>query len=107
MLRERNTLLLLAVLCLPLGTITAQSQPAEPASTVTTKSVQAIGYTVGGGDTKVDLNGTSLMPQANGEAKVEAKAGATKIDVSIKGLAQPSTLGTEFMTYVLWAVSPD
>src|SRR5258705_8874970 len=47
------------------------------------------------------------MAQANGEAKVEAKAGVTKVEVSIKGLAQPSTLGTEFMTYVLWAVSPD
>jgi outer membrane protein OmpA-like peptidoglycan-associated protein len=69
--------------------------------------VKAVGYQVGGGGTKVDLKGTELMAQANGEAKVEAKAGATKIEVSIKNLAQPSTLGTEFMTYVLWAVSPD
>ena len=85
----------------------AQSQPAAPASTVTTKSVKAIGYQVGGGGTKVDLKSTGLMTQANGEAEVEAKAGATKVEVSIKGLAQPTMLGTEFMTYVLWAVSPD
>jgi outer membrane protein OmpA-like peptidoglycan-associated protein len=104
---KRTTLQLLVVLCLSAGTVAAQSQAQPPASTVTTRSVKAVGYPVGGGKTKVDLKGTSLMPQANGEAEVEAKAGVTNIEVSIKGLAQPSTLGTEFMTYVLWAVSPD
>jgi outer membrane protein OmpA-like peptidoglycan-associated protein len=107
MLRQQTALLLFAVLRLSAGTVVAQSQPAAPASTVTAKSVKAIGYQVGGGGTKVDLKGTELMAQANGEAEVEAKAGTTKIEVSIKGLAQPTTLGTEFMTYVLWAVSPD
>jgi len=106
MRNKRTTLLLLVALCLPAGMVAAQSTGA-PSSSVTTKSVKAVGYQVGGGGTKVDLKGTALMPQANGEAEVEAKAGATKIEVSIKGLAQPSTLGTEFMTYVLWAVSPD
>jgi outer membrane protein OmpA-like peptidoglycan-associated protein len=107
MLRKRPTLLLFAVICLSAGTLAAQSQPEAPASSVTTKSVKAIGYQVGGGGTKVDLKGTGLMAQANGEAEVEAKAGRTKIEVSIESLAQPSTLGTEFMTYVLWAVSPE
>jgi outer membrane protein OmpA-like peptidoglycan-associated protein len=107
MLRQQIALLLFVVLRLSAGTAIAQSQPTAPASTVTTKSVKAIGYPVGGGGTKVDLKGTELMAQANGEAKVEAKAGATNVEVSIKGLAQPTTLGTEFMTYVLWAVSPD
>ena len=107
MLPKGTTLLLLVVLCWPAGTVAAQSQPEAPASSVTTKSVKAVGYQVGGGGTKVDLKGTELMAQANGQAEVEAKAGATRIEVSIKGLAQPSTLGTEFMTYVLWAVSPD
>jgi len=107
MLHKRTTLLLLIVLCFPAGSVAAQSQPDAPASSVTTKSVKAVGYQVGGGGTKVDLKSTALMTQANGEAEVEAKAGATKIEVSVKGLAQPSTLGTEFITYVLWAVSPD
>ena len=107
MVSKRTTLLLFVVLCLSAGTVAAQSQAQPPASTVTTRTVKAVGYQVGGGKTKVDLKGSSLMPQANGEAEVEAKAGVTNIEVSIKGLAQPSTLGTEFMTYVLWAVSPD
>lgn len=103
----RTTLLRLVVILWAVGMAAAQSQPQVPASTVTMKSVKAVGYQVGGGGTKVDLKPTALMPQAKGEAEVEAKAGTTMIEVSIKGLAQPSTLGTEFMTYVLWAVSPD
>jgi outer membrane protein OmpA-like peptidoglycan-associated protein len=107
MLRMRTTLLPLVVLALSAGTVAAQSEPQTPASSVTTRTVKAVGYRVGGGGTKVDLKGGTLMPQANGEAEVEAKAGVTKIEVSVQGLAQPSTLGTEFMTYVLWAVSPE
>jgi outer membrane protein OmpA-like peptidoglycan-associated protein len=96
----------LLVFCFSPRTSSAQTEPEIPASGVTTKSVTAIGYQLGSG-TKVDLKGMELMPLANGEAKVEAKKGATSIEVEIKDLAQPTTLGTEFMTYVLWGVSPD
>jgi outer membrane protein OmpA-like peptidoglycan-associated protein len=84
----------------------AQTDQAVPSSDVTPKSVTAIGYTVGKG-TKVDLKGAELMPQGNGEAKVEAGTGATTIEAEIKNMAQPSTLGAEFLTFVLWAVSPE
>jgi len=95
-------------LCLLACTVAAQSPQDVPASSsVIISSVEAIGYQVGGGGTKVDLNGTALMSQATGEAKVEAKSGATTVEASTKGLAQPTTLGTEFMTYVLWAVSTE
>jgi len=94
--------------CFLACTVAAQSPQNVPASSsVIISSVEAIGYQVGGGGTKVDLNGTALMSQATGEAKVEAKSGATTVEASTKGLAQPSTLGTEFMTYVLWAVSTE
>jgi outer membrane protein OmpA-like peptidoglycan-associated protein len=85
----------------------AQAPQSVPDSNLTTKPVKAIGYRVGGGSTKVDLKGTELMPAANGEAKVEAKPGATTIEVSLIGMTQPSTLGAEFLTYVLWVVTPD
>jgi len=94
-------------LCFAAVAPTAQPDQDVPASTVIIKTVQAIGYQVGGGGTKVDLKSTDLMSQASGEAKVTAKSGATDVDVSIKGLLQPTTLGTEFMTYVLWAVSSE
>ncbi len=91
------------------GDARAQTNQEVPPSATVTKSVTAIGYEVGGGNTKVDLNGTELMPQATGWAKVEikSKAGRTSIDVEVKGLKSPSTLGAEFLTYVLWVVTPE
>jgi outer membrane protein OmpA-like peptidoglycan-associated protein len=87
----------------------SQADQAVPASALTTKSVQAIGYAVGGGSTKVDLKGTELMPQASGEAKVEikSKASTASIEVNVSGLKPPTTLGAEFLTYVVWVVTPD
>ena len=92
----------------------SQNQPSQdtqamPASALTTKTVQAVGYEVGGGGTRVDLHGTDLMPQASGNAKVEikTKAGRASVEVNAKNLAPASTLGTEFLTYVVWAVSPE
>jgi len=95
------------VLCFAASIAAAQSDQNVPASDVTTKSVVAIGYKIGGGGTKVDLEGTDLMSQAIGEARVEAKSGVTKIDVTLRNMEQPSKLGAEFLTYVLWAVTPD
>ena len=90
------------------GTVMAQDQePNVPASAVTSKKIKAIGYVVGGGATKVVFTGTSLAGQASGEAKVQAKTGITEIEINLIGLPQPSTIGTEFLTYVLWAISPD
>ncbi len=84
------------------GAAAAQESP-----DVVSKSTQAVGYQVGGGSTKIDLRGTSLLPEATGEAKVEAKQGATTVELDCKGLASPAKFGTEFLTYVLWAVSPE
>jgi len=85
-----------------------QEEQKVPQSALLTKSATAVGYEVGKGDTKVDLNGTELM-RATGWAKVEikAKAGRTNIEVEVKGLKPPSTLGSEFLTYVLWVVTPE
>jgi outer membrane protein OmpA-like peptidoglycan-associated protein len=86
-----------------------QANQALPASEVITKSVAAVGYPVGGGSTKVDLNATDLMPAASGQAKVEikSKAGKTNVNARVKGLKPPSSFGSEFLTYVLWVVTPE
>src|SRR6266436_9258887 len=74
----------------------AQTSQDVPASSLISKSTTAIGFTVGGGSTKVDLKGSELMPQANGEAKVQAKAkaGLTNIEVTVKGLTPPDRKST-------------
>ena len=102
-----KALWMLAALMIWQVALLAQSGTPAPASSTVSKSTRAVGYQVGGGDTKVDLKATPLMPQASGEAKVEAKQGAAAIEVEIKGLAQPGKLGSEFLAYVLWGVSPD
>lgn len=88
---------------------TPQERQQVPQSALITKSATAIGYEVGGGSTKVDLKGSELMPQASGWAKVEikSKAGRTSVEVEVKGLKSPSTLGSEFLTYVLWVITPE
>jgi outer membrane protein OmpA-like peptidoglycan-associated protein len=102
-----------AVAWIALGTLCGPARPQTPqnapASSLISKSTTAIGFTVGGGSTKVDLKGTDLMAQASGEAKVQAraKAGLTNIDVTVKGLTSPSKLGAEYLTYVLWTVTPE
>jgi outer membrane protein OmpA-like peptidoglycan-associated protein len=98
---------LLASLTASVKAVEAQEQPEIPQSGLITKSVKTIGYTVRGGSTRVDFHGTELMPQATGEAKVEAKAGATSIEIALKNMTQPSVLSPEFLTYVLWVVTPD
>lgn len=108
-MRTMTALLLVTFGCLPLF---AQSQAADestPASALTTKSVQAIGYEVGAGGTKVNLMPTDLMAQASGEAKVEikTKAGTANIEVNVKNLQPATSLGVEFLTYEVWVVTPD
>jgi len=104
MYRHRKFVVFL-VLALTVGTAAAQEK--LPDSGLVNKSVKAIGYRVGGASTKVDFKSTDLMPQALGEAKVEAKTGASNIEVSLKNMTDPSKLGAEFLTYVLWIVTPD
>lgn len=96
----------LGAICVPAHAQTSQD---VPASSLISKSTTAIGFTVGGGSTKVDLKGSELMPLANGEAKVQAKAkaGLTNIDVTVQGLTPPSKLGAEYLTFVLWTVTPE
>ena len=74
---------------------------------VTSRSVQAINYKHRGGATKLDFAGTELMPAATGQAKVESKKGYTEIEVEFANLQKPTTFGGEYLTYVLWAISPE
>ena len=74
---------------------------------VTSRSVQAVNYKHRGGATKLDFAGTDLMPLANGQAKVESKKGYIEIEVEFGNLQKPTTFGNEYLTYILWAISPE
>ena len=75
--------------------------------TVVSRSVEAVNYKHRSGASKVDFAGTDLMPGANGQAKVESKKGYIEIEVEFGNLQNPMTFGNEYLTYILWAISPE
>ena len=74
---------------------------------VVSRNAQAINYKHRSGASKVDFAGTDLMPGANGQAKVESKKGYIEIEVEFADLLNPTTFGNEYLTYVIWAISPE
>jgi outer membrane protein OmpA-like peptidoglycan-associated protein len=75
--------------------------------TVTSRTAKAISYQNRSGATKVDFRGTDLLPGSRGEAKVESKQGSIEIEVEFDGLQPATKNGAEYLTYVLWAVTPE
>lgn len=71
------------------------------------RELAAINYFHRQGATKIGFEGTALLPQAKGSAKVEARAGRTSIEASFEGLSPANGFGPEYLTYVLWAVTPE
>ena len=114
----KNQILLIAGLTLSLSALAQTNQQTtgnvEPMSTMPTfrvtvisRSVQAVNYKHRSGASKLDFAGTDLMPSANGQAKVESKKGYTEIEVEFGNLEKPTTFGNEYLTYILWAISPE
>ncbi len=75
--------------------------------TVTSRTTKAINYHHRTGTTMVDLRGTALMPAALGTAKVQSNTGATKMTVDLHKMSMPTSFGPEYLTYVLWAITPE
>ena len=74
---------------------------------VVSRTTRAVNYRHRSGATKINFQGTDLMPAAAGEAKVESKRGALEIEVEFSRLDKPTSFGNEYLTYVLWAISPE
>jgi len=86
---------------------TASGQPPIYRVTVTEKIAKAISYQHRSGATKIDFGGTALMPNAHGEAKVESKKGYIEIEVEFRNMTDATQFGGEYLTYVLWAITPE
>src|SRR5262245_36506279 len=74
---------------------------------VVERTTAAVNYRHRGGSTPVDFRGTALLPKARGEAKVESKQGYIEIEVEFDELQPATRFGPEFLTYVMWAVTPE
>jgi outer membrane protein OmpA-like peptidoglycan-associated protein len=75
--------------------------------TVVSRTARAVSYKHRSGSTHVDFQGTDLMPSARGEAKVESKRGVLAIEAEFSDLDRPTAFGTEYLTFVMWAISPE
>jgi outer membrane protein OmpA-like peptidoglycan-associated protein len=74
---------------------------------VTARTLKAINYQHRSGATKIDFRGTDLLPGSRGEAKVESKQGYIEIEVEFDDLQPATKNGAEYLTYVLWAITPE
>jgi outer membrane protein OmpA-like peptidoglycan-associated protein len=75
--------------------------------TVVSRTTTAINYNHRSGSTHIDFRGTELMPEARGEAKVESKQGVIKIDARMEHMQPATKFGPEYLTYVMWAITPE
>jgi outer membrane protein OmpA-like peptidoglycan-associated protein len=94
------------------GVIYAQPpQPSDPQPiyrvTVISRSLEAVNYEHRGGPTPIDFRGTVLLPYVKGTAIVESHRGSVSIDARLERLEPPTRFGREYLTYVLWAISPE
>ena len=75
--------------------------------TVVERTTKAINYRHRSGSTPIDFRGTPLMPDAKGEAIVNSKQGRIEINARMEHLSPATQYGPEYLTYVLWAVTPE
>ncbi len=94
--------------------LTAAATPGQAQKTnfgvkmdVVPRVAKAINYRHRSGATKIDFAGTALLPQSRGEAKVESKRGYLEIEVEFQGLGPARQFGSEYFTYVLWAITAE
>ncbi len=104
---------------MPLALLAQESNPTQSGNSagngsnpifkveVVSRSIQAVSYRNRSGWTKLDFQGTSIAPQAKGTVEVNSRLGHMEIKTDVKKLPDPSTFGPEFLTYVMWAITPD
>jgi outer membrane protein OmpA-like peptidoglycan-associated protein len=119
---KRLLVVLLATCGLFAGPVYSQSQPPNPTQQrsaddrdqvpvyrvrVVARTTPAINYRHRGGSTTIDFRGTPLLPKSRGEAKVESKQGYIEIEVEFDNLVPATKFGPEYLTYVMWAITPE
>jgi hypothetical protein len=82
-------------------------RPAQNITGNVKRATKAIKYGKRTGLTNVDVRGTALLPEARGEAKVTRKQGHTEIQAELGSLQEATRFGPEYLTYVLWAITPE
>jgi outer membrane protein OmpA-like peptidoglycan-associated protein len=74
---------------------------------VSERTTSAVDYRHRAGSTTVKMHGTDASPEIRGEAKVNSKAGRLTVDTKLEHMKKAETFGPQFLTYVLWAITPE
>ncbi len=112
-MKKLNAVLTIASLLIATAPAIAQTpvQGKQPIYTITInvvdRTAKAVNYSHRNGSTTIDFKGTPLLPTARGEAKVESKQGYMEVEVEFDDLQSATRFGPEFLTYVLWAITPE
>src|SRR5947209_1085720 len=85
----------------------AQAQATPQQAAPVHRTTKAVNYHLRGDTVKIDFHGTELMQNASGEAKVTGKKSSVEIDAKFENLDDPTKFGLEYLSLVLWAVSPE
>ena len=75
--------------------------------TVVSRTTRAVSYRNRSGWTKIDLKGTALAPEATGHADVNSRKGFIEVKAEMHHLSAATKYGPEYLTYVMWAVTPE
>lgn len=107
---SRSFVILAALACVAVPGVarpqsTGAARPSTPA--LTGVKVQGVAYGSRPGLTNIQFKGTTLMPNASGVGRVEKQGGNNKVTATFTGLQNPAAFGHEYLTYVLWALTPD
>lgn len=82
-----------------------QNQPTYHV-TMVPRTITAINYE-NRKSTEIGFQGSPLLPLAKGQARVTSERGRIAIDVEFKQLEPAQKFGAEYLTYVLWAITPE
>jgi len=104
----RRLILVSGFLCFSLSAF-CQNQNAPSVVNINiniSRSVPAVNYQTNA-STGIDFKGTPLLPFALGNAKVDNRKGLITVAANLSKMSSPTQLGPEFLTYVLWAITPE
>src|SRR5579862_3434618 len=103
--------MVLACLAAAFGPAMARSHPAQQGPTYHVTMVPAtivtINYQHRSGATSIGFQGSPLLPFAKGRAKVTGKVGRIQINAEFSKMEPAQKFGDEYLTYVLWAITPE
>src|SRR5215831_10242752 len=85
----------------------ADGAPYKISRNTVERSITMVDYRLHPGTTKLDLRPTALLPDVHGNVEVKGKYGHTEIEVKLDDMTPAWVLGPTYLTYVLWAVTPN